>query len=176
MCSVLRMASTRYQKCRSASECIGLQIKVARVEFGLSQDGLAILAGIRRETVVRIENGGIPRAHTVFAIEKALSLDSSYFVPDWEPSEIDSPLVGPRIRERRRKCRISLASLASAAGVTEATMSRFERGLTTSRSICEESDGERGEPVSKVTNVGIAHALGFVDLIELQAYCDERRD
>lgn len=38
---------------------IGGRIKVARVKSGHSQDGLAYLAGLRRETIWRIEAGGM---------------------------------------------------------------------------------------------------------------------
>lgn len=155
---------------------VGSRIRQARLDYGLSQDGVAILSKLRRETIARIEAGGVPSSQSIFAIERALGLPSPHFVPDWkDASEPDAPSFGPRVRERRRELGISLRKLADAAGVSEATMSRFERELVGCAVIVEEGVDGDGDFYARITNAGIADELGFADVVALQVYCGARR-
>ena len=154
-------------------EDIGRRIRAVRQKQCLSQDGVALLAGLRRETVWRIEAGGTPSSHAVFAIERALDLSSPHFVKAWQdPADPRGPSLGPRIRMRRRELKLSLIKVANAAGVSEPTLSRFERELVTCGAIVNEVPDEHGLLRAKISNAGLAHVLGFSGVDELQAYCD----
>lgn len=151
---------------------IGDRIKAARLAAPYSQDALAYLTGLRRQTIMHIEAGRArPSARSVFLIEGALGLASPYFVPSWEQPDMDAALPGPRVRQRRLDLNLSMAELAAAAGVVESTISRFERGVVSCRSIAEEGVDASGKPTTTIVSEGMAHALRFEDLASLNAYC-----
>jgi transcriptional regulator with XRE-family HTH domain len=53
-------------------ESFGAAVRRRRVEAGLSQDGLAIMAGLSRNTVSNVERGiGVIEDHTKHVIERA---------------------------------------------------------------------------------------------------------
>jgi transcriptional regulator with XRE-family HTH domain len=53
-------------------ESFGAAVRRRRTEAGLSQDGLAIMAGLSRNTVSNVERGiGVIEDHTKHAIERA---------------------------------------------------------------------------------------------------------
>ncbi|QXQ07288.1 helix-turn-helix domain-containing protein [Sphingosinicellaceae bacterium] len=151
---------------------IGSHVRRERVARKLSQDGLARLAGLRRETVCRIEAGRPPSSHALFAIEWALGLDSPHFVKDWkDPASPDEPSLGPRVRARRRKLGLSLQDLAAVSGVVASTISRFERELVSCAKIVTEDTDEHGLHRARILKPDLAKALGC-SVAELQAYCD----
>jgi transcriptional regulator with XRE-family HTH domain len=59
-------------------------IRTVRLLSGLSQTQLAQRAGITRETVSRVENGGEPQRRTARAIADALGLDLEVLFPKKE--------------------------------------------------------------------------------------------
>jgi transcriptional regulator with XRE-family HTH domain len=110
---------------------VGERIRAARKGRRWSQDRLAKRADLSRATISRIESGDhhVAEADTLFRIAHALDVPIGDFVPawpEWEP--IKGQGLGPAIRERRRALNMTLARLAELAGVSEATLSRFERG------------------------------------------------
>lgn len=64
-----RTARSRHRTSKANLQLIGL-----RVDEGLSQEALALRAGIGRETVRLAEAGFVPTPRIQFAIAKALSL------------------------------------------------------------------------------------------------------
>ena len=152
---------------------IGRRIREVRQKQRLSQDGVALLAGLRRETVWRIEAGGTPSSHAVFAIERAFGLPSPHFVKAWQdPADPNGPSLGPRIRARRRERGLSIVEVADACGVSESTMSRFERELVSCPDIVEEGVDARGRHFARISDIGLANVLGFKTLAKLHAYCE----
>jgi len=110
---------------------VGERIRAARKGRRWSQERLAKRARLSRATISRIESGDhhVAEADTLFRIAHALDVPIGDFVPawpEWEP--IKGQGLGPAIRERRRALNMTLARLAELAGVSEATLSRFERG------------------------------------------------
>jgi transcriptional regulator with XRE-family HTH domain len=95
---------------------------------------LAAKAGLNRASVYRLEGGAAPsRADTLFRIAHALDMPIRDLVPEWpewEPIKGHGP--GEGSRERRRALGLSLAQVAREIGVSEASLSRFERGVGTS--------------------------------------------
>ena len=59
----------------SSEEYLMNQLKRVRLERGLSQAGLAALAGVNRMTVSRIEAGELPHMSTAVKLGAALSQD-----------------------------------------------------------------------------------------------------
>ena len=121
-----------------------------------------------RASVYRCEAGGhAVRPDTVFRLARALGLEMRYLVPawpEWEP--IGGGGHGPRKRERRRSLDMTMAELAAQAGVSEATLSRHERGIGHGPKLIE-FDGD--EPYA--CNAALARALGFGTLGEFEEHC-----
>ncbi len=61
---------------------IATTIRAARVAAPMSQEQLAIAAGLSRKTVSRIEGGETPSAETLLALCSVLRLDASELAPD----------------------------------------------------------------------------------------------
>lgn len=147
--------------------------KERRLE-GMTQKQLADVIGMKRETVVRLETGRRrPTADTVFRLEDALNLVPGTLVPGWpEWKPIGTMTPGARSRERRRALGISITVVARAAGVSIATLSRFERefGACPSLSVV---GFDQGMPfVVGLRSIGYARALGFASVEEHERYCD----
>jgi transcriptional regulator with XRE-family HTH domain len=141
---------------------------------GMTQKQLAEEAGLTRETVARLEsNRRRPTAETVFRLEAALNLIPGTLVPCWpEWKPIGTMTPGARSRERRRAMGISIVVVAEAAGVSIATLSRFERefGACPTLSVI---GFDQGMPfVAGLRSIGYAKALGFVCIEEHERYCD----
>jgi transcriptional regulator with XRE-family HTH domain len=60
-------------------------IRTVRLLSGLSQAELAHRAGLRRETVSRVERGASPQLRTARALAEALGLDVELLFPREEP-------------------------------------------------------------------------------------------
>lgn len=150
---------------------IGKTIAEVRRGRRWSQNKLASKSGIARASVYRVEGGDHPiRPDTLYRIAHALCLDMRDLVPDWPEREpLGSGGHGPRTRERRRELCMSLAELAKAAGVSEATLSRHERCIGSSPSLVE-SVGDRQYACSSE----LAQALGFSGIGEFELYCRGR--
>jgi transcriptional regulator with XRE-family HTH domain len=147
----------------------GRSLRAARLARHWTQARLAKGAGLRRETVARLECGGRrPAADTVFRLEAALGLDGGLVPawPEWKP--IGLPSMGARSRERRRDLGLSLEAVAGLAGVSAATLSRFEREFQwNSASILDTS----GDKPSSEEATRLARALGFSSAPEHAAWC-----
>ena len=59
-------------------------IRVCRVLTGVTQEALARRAGVRRETVSRVENGGEPQLRTARRLADALGLQLELLFPERE--------------------------------------------------------------------------------------------
>ena len=147
---------------------LGSKVEEARLKRRWSQARLAERAEVARASVYRLEGGGRPvRPDTIFRVAHALNLTMSDLVPawpEWEPLGLGGH--GPRTRERRRALGITGAKLAVAAGVSEATLSRYERGIGCSPKLLKRV-GDR----HYACNEKLAWALGFSDVGELEEYC-----
>lgn len=137
----------------------GGMLRDARVARRWSQERLALRSGLDRRTVGRLERGAPPTADSVFRLAHALELDPWELVPGWpEWHQVDVPGVGPRTRKRRRELGLSLAAVAAAAGVSDATLSRRERGVS-------------GDDWPDALLSRLAVALGFADADAYRRYC-----
>jgi transcriptional regulator with XRE-family HTH domain len=156
----------------AAPKAAGRLVRSSRREQGLSQRGLANLAGLSRRTVQRIEQGEIPSADTIMRLESALDLPEGSLAPDWDlppgPIECD---YGARVRARRRALGLSLEELAVAVGVSPATLSRFERGITVPHRWFAEWIDAAGRARVAIVAKPLAAALGFAHVGQLHEFC-----
>jgi transcriptional regulator with XRE-family HTH domain len=152
---------------------LGEKVAQARRKRGWTQGRLAEKAKVARASIYRLEAGGERRVRpdTVFRVAYALNIAMSDLVPGWPEWE---PLGhgghGSRTRERRRALGITGAELAVAAGVSEATLSRYERGIGSSRTLLKQVGDMQFARSDK-----LARALGFSNVADYEAYCRGRR-
>lgn len=110
---------------------VGDRVLATRKGRRWSQARLAERAGLSRAAVYRLENRtGGTRADTLFRVADALDVPIGELVPawpEWEP--VKGHGDGAASRERRRSLGLTMAQVALLAGVSEATLSRHERGL-----------------------------------------------
>ncbi|WP_439571847.1 helix-turn-helix transcriptional regulator [Sphingomonas sp.] len=152
----------------NAGEEVGRRLRDARKERGLTQSRIAKRAGLTRETISRAERGRLPSADTASRICNAIGIDRSEI--DLKVPATDAIATHPEttsLRSRRRELGKTLAECAAAAGISAATLSRFERGIEHSRALVRMD--QAGRPVELV-NVGLASALGFPDVGALSRY------
>lgn len=144
---------------------VGARVRAARLSRRWSQERLARAVGVDRRTIVRLELGAHrPTSHLVHALERVLDL--LRLVPGWaEPATPDAPSYGPRSRRARRVRGLTMAQAADAAGVSPATLSRYEREMGDTAMIV--SPG----PFGAIANDAYARALGFADADDMEAYC-----
>ena len=147
---------------------VGSTVAGARRGRRWSQARLASKARVARASIYRLEAGGhAVRPGTLFRVAHALRLEMRELVPDWPEWEpVSGSGHGARTRERRRALGLSLAELAAAAGVSEATLSRHERGIGRSPDLVRLVGDE-----PYACNRALAKALGFRMLGEFEAYC-----
>ena len=123
---------------------VGRRVSGARMARRWTQERLAIRSGLSRAAVYRLEGGaGGVRADTLFRVAHALDICIRELVPawpEWEP--ISGHGQGEDARERRRALGLTLVEVAAGLGVSEATLSRFERGIGASRLIPEPAGDE----------------------------------
>ena len=102
----------------------------------------------------------------------------------WATEAMDVPdnpgsVPGLRIRPLRRARGITLVRLLELTGVSVATLSRFERGVTASRLLVDRP-GRDGDDYSDrdqvLSSLPLARALGFADLEALRAACGGQRE
>jgi transcriptional regulator with XRE-family HTH domain len=110
---------------------VGVRVAAARRRRRWSQARLAARAGISRASVYRLEGGAAAgTADTLFRIAHALDLPIKDLVPEWPEWEpVKSLGPGEAARERRRALGLTLAEVAQEIGVSEASLSRYERGI-----------------------------------------------
>ena len=122
---------------------LGDRVVEARQARRWSQARLAAKAQVSRATIYRLEAGGhAASSDTILRIARAFRRPIEEFVPDWwtKPT-LDDRHIGMETRARRRELGLTLAQLAALAGVSEATLSRHERGLNVSWKLLAFDDG-----------------------------------
>lgn len=149
---------------------LGRRVRQDRIARGWSQEKLARTVGVTRRTIIRLEQGSHrPTSHLVHALERALDL--ARLVPGWtEPADPNLPSYGPRARGVRIAGGLTLAQVSRAAGVSPATLSRFERELGETPRLA----GPWGTAGEGVVNEGLAVALGFSGCRAMNDYCMSR--
>lgn len=147
----------------------GVTLASARSARGWTQGRLARACGVRRETISRLEAGRRrPTADVVFRLQAALDLEPGELVPTWpEWSPVGLPTQSARTRDRRRERRIPLRDAAAAAGVSIATLSRFERGVGP---VPRKLDIDDPDP-PEAAKLALAQLLGFADVAEYARHC-----
>lgn len=131
-----------------------------------------------RETVSRLEAGRRPpNADTVFRLEAALDLMPRSLVPAWpEWAPIGTSAFGAASRRRRRELGLSLGQVARLAGLSAATLSRFEREETPTPSLISYGEWDTEREYPSLTSDALAAALGFSNVGEHERWCRPRRD
>lgn len=163
----------------SVPEGFGTTLRDAREARGWTQARLAAAAGIKRETVARLETQRLrspeaprrrPAADTVFRLQAALNLLPGELVqtwPEWSPVGLSTP--GARSRARRRDLGLSLKAVASTAGISAATLSRFERDIRwETKSLLDA--GPSAGPTQAAE--ALARALGFANAKAHANWCE----
>jgi len=157
-------------------------LRDARVARGWTQARLAARSGVGRATVGRLEagagSGRAPRrpvADTVFRLAAALDKDAWALVPGWaEWAPVGTASLGARSRDRRRSLGLSLDTVAAAAGVSTATLSRFEREERQVPSLVRVETSELGGRWEYPVSLKLARALGFDSVDEHAGFCLRR--
>lgn len=151
---------------------IGARVRKARKARRMSQERLALKTGVTRWTIIRLEAGRhVPGSQLVHAIEHALNLGDNALVRAWkDAAPLGSPARGPRARQARRALKYTLAQIASASGVSVATISRFERECGDTPLILG-PDFDRGDGFA---NDRYAQAHLFIDASEMETYATAR--
>jgi transcriptional regulator with XRE-family HTH domain len=150
----------------------GQAVAVRRAQMGWSQARLARETGLRRETIVRLEAGHrTPTADSVFRLQSAMDMEPGELVPDWpEWNPIGLATYGARTRRRRRELGLSLTTVAAAAGVSAATLSRFEREKGRLHAVLQDTTAHADGPARAIEG-GLARALRFADAGCYRRYC-----
>lgn len=148
---------------------VGATVRGLRRACRWSQERLAAKVGATRRTIGRLERGlHIPSSRLVHALEWTFDLGERGLVSGWKDAASPNvPALGPRARVARRAAGLTLVDAARAAGVSPATLSRFERELGDSLLVVDE-DG------SGIANEGYARFLGFQDAAEMSRFCLSR--
>lgn len=149
-------------------------LRKARKGRRLTQAQLAKRARVTRETVYRTELGRLPTPCTLARLADAAGIDRDAL--DLKRRETDTFAAFPALavmRERRLAKGLSLTDCAAAAGVSPATLSRFECGAERSRKLVEVD--VTGRP-RRMINAGLAEILGFSGLAALDTFWRTGRD
>ncbi|HEV2100376.1 MAG TPA: helix-turn-helix transcriptional regulator [Stellaceae bacterium] len=109
----------------------GRRLREARRQAGLSQAEVAARLGIRQGYVSRVELGA--ENITLSACVRFAQAVGCLFSPEFRPptprdSEAGIAEFAQRLREARRRAGLSQAALAARLGITQASVSRVERG------------------------------------------------
>lgn len=158
---------------------IGERINRLRRQRSWSLTDLSVRSGVPRETINRVVSGiRLPLADTVLRLLVTLlagqdDVELTHIVPDWP--EADGRRIvghGPRSRVRRRQLGLSAATVAALAGVSEATLSRFECNASDTPSLLVIEITPNGDEVRRLRNLCLAMALQFDSLADHEAFCD----
>lgn len=166
---------------RHLPEGVGVVLREARNRGGASRKKIAASSGIAPRTLARIERGEqTPLWTTLDRLCDVLGLSVAVIAPRWLKDSFDVPsdgegAPGPGLRRLREARGMTLIQLAKASGISAATISRFERGLTTSsrlaRPVGEGSSG--GDRNLVIDNLPLAQALGYMNPGALHRACVE---
>lgn len=145
---------------------IGTAVRLERRRRRMSQARLAERAGVGRRTIIRLEAGlHVPNSTLVQALEHILGFGERGLVPGWmDAPEWDRPGRGELARRARKGRGLTLAQVSSRSGLSAATISRFERGLSDCAAIVDPAD----DGVSAFHNDRYAEALGFADAVAMR--------
>jgi transcriptional regulator with XRE-family HTH domain len=158
----------------------GIRLRSARIARGLSRQTLAQAVAIHPKTLARIERGAQkPLWATLERICDELGLSVFGIAKRWAQDSFDLPQEGEGapglgLRALRVARGMTLLQLADSSGVSAATLSRFERGLTASRLLAGRvgGPGVRHEDRDVVLdNDAVAAAFGLSDSSALSAAC-----
>ena len=110
---------------------IGRTVRDERRRRRWSQARLAEKAKVHVRTIVRLEAGDhVPNSSLVHALEHILGFENRGLVKGWkDAADYDRPGRGEIARRRRLEIGLTLEQVAELAGVSAATLSRFERAL-----------------------------------------------
>lgn len=167
---------------RLLPEGVGQALRAAREGRGESRREVAAAVGIRPRTLARIERGGqTPLWPTLERLCEHLGVGVADVARRWMQDSLDqpsNPLAAPGIglRALRRARGLTLVELAGRSGVSAATLSRFERGLTVSRRLARRVGGVGIDPEDRdvvLDNARVALAFGLDDAEALRGACLE---
>ena len=159
---------------------LGQTLRDARSSDERTRMDVATAVGIHPKTLARIERGAQkPSWPTLGRICDELGLSVFTVAPRWARQSMDiptKPAVAPGLglRALRRERGMTLVRLAGLLGVSAATLSRFERGLTASRLLAERVGGPdvAFDDRDVVLDGGrLASAMGFASASALERAC-----
>ena len=136
--------------------------------------------GIAPRTLARIERGEQkPLWTTLDRLCDELGVSAASVAPRWVEDSFDVPsnpaaVPGLGLRALRQGRGMTLTRLAELTGVSAATLSRFERGLTASRRLASRVGGPDVAHDDRDVVIGsdaVAQALGFANAGALQRAC-----
>ncbi|MFK3889775.1 helix-turn-helix domain-containing protein [Sphingomonas sp. NPDC079357] len=133
-------------------------IRKKRVSEGWSQQTLADLVGVTRETISRMENGAWPLPDTLYGLMRHLEIDwGDFAVPgvserppkrfDGSPRGEDRFHMGQALRKARLSKGWTLQCLAGRCGMSAAQLSRLERGESSRSKFLEDDPRDAELPV-----------------------------
>lgn len=164
----------------SLSTGVGDSIRLARDGCGMTREHLAERSALNSRTLERIERGTqLPLPTTLRKIARALQTGVDNLAEGWSRDENERvwtgavhPGVGLRII--RQEQGVSQTSAAAAAGVSTATLSRFERGFHASPLLSDPKRRVNDYPV--ITSDALAELLGFKSASDLTDECYKREE
>ena len=167
---------------RLLPESLGQTLRAARHGRGESRREVAAAVGIRSRTLARIERGQqMPLWPNLERLCDHLGVSVAGLARRWLQDSFDqptNPVASPRLglRALRQAKGLTLVELAGLSGVSAATLSRFERGLTASRLLARRVGGAGMDPDDRdvvLVNARVAAALGMADAAALRQACVE---
>lgn len=159
---------------------VGSKLRSERIALGRSRRSLALAVNIHPRTLARIERGAQkPLWVTLEALCDELHLSVFSVAKRWAsdsfnlPQEIEAA-PGLGLRALRLGRGMTIVQLASASGISAATISRFERGLTASRRLGRRVGGPAVPHEDRdvvLDNDAVAMAFGLKGSDALRAAC-----
>lgn len=168
---------------RHLSPTVGLDVRAAREAAGWSRREVAEAARLAARTLARIERGAQkPSRETLMAICEVMGLSFHTVAgPRWSDDAADTTNTpdatpGLAVRELLRMRGLTQRQVADAAGVSVATLSRFERGLTASRVLTSRAGHSSVAFLDRdvmMSNAALARILGLADVEQFASLCRE---
>lgn len=158
----------------------GAVLRSAREGVGATRREVASAVAIAPRTLARIEREQQkPIWPTLERLCDHLGVSVSAVSRRWLADSFDVPASlssapGLGLRALRRELGVTLVALAGRSGISAATLSRFERGLTGSRLLARRDGGPeiaRDDRDVVLASEPLAAALGFEDSAALRRAC-----
>ncbi len=112
---------------------MGRRIKAAREAIGLTQDDLAEKLNIKnRATISSYESGrALPPSDILRELADILMVSADYLLGRDKPQAVDLGIadIGWAVKEERQEQGLTQQQLGEAVGVSQTTISQYERGL-----------------------------------------------